>query len=105
MAGREEYVAHTWNSYPCPRDHPYTWSREFLQRIRAVLESAADIAGRISADLCLGMYSCPVALIEITDTLSGRCVHSADAFCCYSTELDRWSVINVMKRYVRITIL
>lgn len=66
MAGREEYAAHTWNSYPCPRDHPYTWSRGFLQRIRAVLESAADIAGRISVDLCLGMYSCPVALIEIT---------------------------------------
>ena len=68
-AGREEYAAHTWNSYPCPRYHPYTWSREFLQRIREVLESATDIAGRVSADLYLGMYSCPVVLIEATDDL------------------------------------
>ena len=65
-AGREEYASHTWNSDPCPRYHPCTWSREFLQRIREVLESATDIAGRISADLCLGMYSCPVALIAVT---------------------------------------
>lgn len=97
MAGREEYAAHTWNSYPCPRYHPYTWTRTVLQRIRAFLESSADIAGRISADLCLGMCSCPVALIEITDDLSNRRFHSANNFCCHSTNLDISSIMKIMK--------
>lgn len=61
------------------------------------MESATDIAGRISADLYLGMYACPVALIEITDDLSNQRFHSDNNFCCYSTNLDMSSIMKRMK--------
>lgn len=75
MTERKEHAIGTWNSYPRPRYHTSTWTREFFQRMRTVLESSADTSGRISAALWLGVYLCPVELIETTDDPSNRHFH------------------------------